>query len=270
MTDYNELQILCSAGDGQMSAQACLECAFQQGHPPCNMDYGLLKAMYTNPDRDEIHVTDLTSCLLKAWYAKRQPQPEYPHEMLARHVGTMFHATLEISDELGQSEVPIAFDEVTARSTGPTRMAGLLTTKSTKYIYLDKLPYSSHDLQVNIYGYMRRKLGYPVTSLAIQYVCLSGPTKCRTHRKTVEWIDGGLRCPTCGITPKNAHQGFVMVEIPMMTDEEIEAIFKQRAGTLRSALNNGHQPEAEPGWLCDYCSFVHVCPAGMITQNGYA
>ncbi len=70
-------------------------------------------------------------------------------------------------------------------------------------------------------------------------VCPARPSAAK-HRKTVEWIDGGLRCPTCGITPKNAHQGFVMVEIPMMTDEEIEAIFKQRAGTLRSALNNGH------------------------------
>ena len=145
----------------------------------------------------------------------------------------------------------------------------MLTYKSTKYIYLDKLPYSSHDLQVNIYGYMRRKTGFPVTSLAVQYVCLSGPTKCRKHRKTVEWINGELTCPICGIPPKNAHQGFVMVEIPMMTDEEIEEIFKHRAGTLSAALNNGHMPDAEPGWLCDYCSFVNVCPAGITHQNGY-
>ena len=161
MTDYNNLQILCSAGKGQMSAQDCLDCAFAQGHPPCNMDYGLLKAMYTNPDRSDMHVTDLTSCLRKAWYGKRQPQPEYPHDMLARHVGTMFHATMEISDEIGQSEVPITYDDVYGTIDRTYIDGRIVDYKSTKYIYLDKLPYSSHDLQVNIYGYMRRKSGLP-------------------------------------------------------------------------------------------------------------
>ena len=226
--------------------------------------------MYTNPDRSDMHVTDLTSCLRKAWYGKRQPQPEYPHDMLARHVGTMFHATMEDQRrERPERSADRPTRTSTGPSTGPTIDGRIVDYKSTKYIYLDKLPYSSHDLQVNIYGYMRRKTGFPVTSLAIQYVCLSGPTKCRKHRKTVEWINGELTCPTCGIPPKNAHQGFVMVEIPMMTDEEIEEIFKHRAGTLSAALNNGHMPDAEPGWLCDYCSFVNVCPAGITHQNGY-
>ena len=91
------------------------------------MDYGLLKAMYTNPDRSDMHVTDLTF-LRKAWYGKRQPQPEYPHDMLARHVGTMFHATMEVSDEISQSEVKIDYEDVYGTSTGRISMAGLLIT----------------------------------------------------------------------------------------------------------------------------------------------
>ncbi len=59
--------------------------------------------------------------------------------MLARHVGTMFHATLEISDEVGQSEVPIAFDEVYGTIDRTYKDGRIVDYKSTKYIYLDKI-----------------------------------------------------------------------------------------------------------------------------------
>jgi hypothetical protein len=75
--------------------------------------------------------------------------------------------------------------------------------------------------------------------------------------------EGELACPSCGYVHKNAHQGAVMVEVPILPEEEVEAYIVERRDLLQSALNNGHKPLGEPSWLCHYCSAIEVCEEGI-------
>jgi hypothetical protein len=126
-----------------------------------------------------------------------------------------------------------------------------------------RLPYGSHQLQVNIYAYLLRQLGREVNRLFIQYVDMSGPTKCRKCNVPVERIDGNNVCPKCLSAPREAHLGALLIEIPMMDDEEVKSHIETRVGVLRGAMDSGAIPEGEPGFLCNYCPSLLLCPEGM-------
>ncbi len=66
--------------------------------------------------RGEIHVTDLTGCLLKAYLDKVSPAPDYIHETLARWLGTNFHSAAEGSDALLDSELPLEWNGIVGKS----------------------------------------------------------------------------------------------------------------------------------------------------------
>lgn len=81
------MKINCSAGKGVLELDDCLTCALE-GNNECGYDYSLIKNMMSDKKkearRSEIHVTDLTGCLRKAWYDKLEPAPEFVHETLVR------------------------------------------------------------------------------------------------------------------------------------------------------------------------------------------
>jgi CRISPR/Cas system-associated exonuclease Cas4 (RecB family) len=212
---------------------------------------------------NEIHVTDLTGCLRKAWYSKKQPAPEYVHEKLARWMGTAIHAHAEGSDEQLDSELPLHWDGLVGTADVVYKDGTVCDFKSSRWIYPEKLPYGSHSLQVNIYSHMLRKMGRDPKRLFIQYIDASGPTKCRKCKVPVRAFptESGyeLKCPSCFQFIKGAHLGAVMIEVPLTDADEIEAYITQRKEQLETALMLDLPPEREAGWLCSYCSHRTGC-----------
>ena len=202
------MKINCSAGKGIMELDDCLSCALN-GENLCGYDYALIKNMMNDEKKEsrraEIHVTDLTGCLRKAWYEKVSPQPEYIHETLARWLGVNFHQSVEGSDDVLDSELPLEDEGLVGTADIVYKDGRIVDLKQSRWIFPSKLPYGSHATQVNIYAHLLRKMGREVTKLQIQYVDASGPTKCRKCKVPVRVDDGILKCPNCGNIIANAH-----------------------------------------------------------------
>jgi len=259
------MKINCSAGKGIMQLDDCLACALNEENL-CGYDYALIKNMMNDEKkesrRSEIHVTDLTGCLRKAWYEKVSPQPEYIHETLARWLGVNFHQSVEGSNEVLDSELPLEDEGLVGTADIVYKDGRIVDLKQSRWIFPSKLPYGSHATQVNIYAHLLRKMGREVTKLQVQYVDASGPTKCRKCKVPVRADDGILKCPNCGSIIANAHLGAVLVNIPIWEDADVEAYISERKENLRGALELGLPPEKEPGFLCAYCSSVSICMPG--------
>lgn len=257
------MNVICSAGLGEMEQEACLACAIKHARPPCGFDYALLRAIYASNEKseraNEVHVTDLTGCPRKAYWDKREPSPERPHEMLVRWLGSGMHGMVEAKDPLFDSELSVAHDGIVGRSDIVYKDGRLVDLKFTRWMMTEKLPYGSHSLQVNIYAWMLRQTGRTVDRLQIQYIDASGPTKCRKCRLPVRMIDGQLACPKCLSAPKGAHLGVYLVDIPVLTDEEVLYHIQGRKQSLEAALAMGMAPEREPGFLCGYCAHLERC-----------
>lgn len=258
--------IVCSAEKGEMQVTECLRCALTARKPPCGYDYSLLSTIYKADhsfDRAlEIHVTDLTGCLRKAYYDKREPSPEFPHERLVRWLGTAIHAESEVRDEWMDSEISLEAKGIVGKADILYHDGRLVDKKTTRWLKVGSLPYGSHALQLNIYAWMLRKAGKEVSELQVQYIDASGPTKCRKCGVPVRRIAGELKCPTCLAPIREAHLGAVMVDIPMMSDQEVEEIVIPRRDDLRSSLDMGILPERETGWLCRFCGHADKCLGG--------
>ena len=139
-----------------------------------------------------------------------------------------------------------------------------LDLKTTRWMTLPKLTSFSNALQVNINTQLLPEVcAVEVNRLFIQYVDMSGPTKCRKCNTTVQMIDGQLLCPKCLAAPREAHLGARLVEIPMMGEEEVKEFVERKVGILSEAMRTGVLPEAEPSWLCNYCSSLSRCEEGM-------
>ena len=261
------MKINCSAGKGVLPVSECLACA-RTGNAPCGYDYSLLAAMFERgEDRTkEIHVTDVTGCLRKAYYSKKVESAEYPHEMLVRYLGTQVHGAIERNDEYMQSEIPLKLDGLVGRTDIVYKDGRLVDSKTTRWMVLGRLPYGSHELQVNIYAYILKKQGVDVNRLQIQYIDLSGPTKCRACKKSVVSINGELRCPQCGEFVRNAHLGAALIEIPFYPEEVVKDYIENRVTSLQAALDMGFEPEKEPGFLCAYCPAIDICKPGETNE----
>jgi hypothetical protein len=256
------MKITCSAGKGEMTHPACLNCALSEGAPACGFDYMILRSMFddisSEQRRTEIHVTDLTGCLRKAALDKISPAPEYVHEKMSRWMGSHMHGVLEGSNEFVDSELPVAWDGIVGCADVVYKNGRLLDFKTSRWLYPAKLPYGSHSLQVNIYAWMLRKMGRQIDRLQIQYIDMSGPTKCRKCRVPVRMVEGELKCPQCSGFVSGAHLGAVLVDVFVMTDAEVEAQILERKEILRASLETQFAPEAEPGYLCAYCPHLQV------------
>ena len=169
-----------------------------------------------------------------------------PHKMLARTIGTAWHKFVETNDEHVECELPVEWNELVGTADIVYRDGRIVDNKTTRWLSPSKLPYGSHALQVNIYAFMLRQMGREVRSLAIQYIDMSGPTKCRACRLPVEMVDGNLVCPRCGSTPKDAHLGVTLVDIPLMTDVDVLDEIHDKIKNLQAAIDLGMPPEASP------------------------
>ena len=246
------LSILCS---GELYAHTltpaeCLDCALAlKGQQPCGYGYRLLKAMFaTQEDRTrEIHVTDLTGCLLKSYLDKASPSPRYVHDMLALWIGIAVHNALDISDANVTSEIPVNGMGIVGRVDAAYDDNRIEDAKTKRWIKPSQLHNDQHADQVNIYRALRGNGG----DLQIQYIDMSGPSKCRKDQVTMRMINGEVACPKCGYTSKENHLGALLVDIPVR--EDTEAFARQRVTILADAIDSGIAPEAEPSWLCGYC-----------------
>jgi hypothetical protein len=259
---------------GEIEAGACLACA-RKNENDCGYDYGLLKFMFDqNSDsrKTEVHATDLTGCLLRAFWSKTKEVAEYPHEMLMRSLGIITHGMLEGSaDDSLIMELPVHEMGVHGRLDATYHIlvdedgqhVRIVDYKTTRWLRPSNLPYGSHDLQVNIYAQLLRSASYIVDSAAIQYIDLSGPSKCRTCKLPVVPVEDGLVCPNCGMYPRGAHLGAVTFEVTLMSEADISTFIESRRDNLLLSLEMSQDPEAEPSYLCSYCKFLEECPVGL-------
>lgn len=266
----SEMHIICSAEKGELPVSECLTCALQTGGPPCGYDYSLLKAIIGKDQKSdrakEIHVTDLTGCIRKAWYDKTEPSPEYVHEKLTRWIGSHMHGIVEGSDEHLDSELKLAADGIVGTSDVVYKDGRIVDLKFVRWMYPNKLPYGSHALQVNIYAYMLRRMGREVNRLQIQYIDASGPSKCRKCNVPVRMIDGFFVCPKCRGPVQNAHLGACLIDVPVLSDVEILNVVRSRKEALETSMVLGIAPEREPGYLCNYCSHFEKCKPDLLDE----
>ena len=261
------MDVICSGtpSKGTITAEGCIDCALARENT-CGYDYALLKSMFYGSDRSGIHVTDLTGCLRKAYLDKEKPKPQWVHERLVLFIGTAMHGFLEEGDEYIDAELPLEAFGVRGTADVVYKADGrVIDYKTTRWLNPAKLPYGSHELQVNIYAQLLRGMGREVTDLFIQYIDMSGPTKCRQCRLPVRPEKSGiLTCPRCGTEPRNAHLGAYLVAIHSMPDHEIRTLIEIRRGALDFANEMSSAPDAEPGFLCAYCAHWEYgeCPEG--------
>ena len=248
------MKIRCSGDLYQepIESNGCLECALKHnGEQPCSYGYPLLKAIFATQENEnrtnEVHVTDITGCLLKAYLDKKNPDPPYPHDLLYLFLGIAIHDALNINDEFVESEISFVENGLHGRADNVFKDT-LLDTKTTRWLTPSKLPYGEHENQVNIYNSVFKK-----NKLQIQYIDLSGPTKCKGCRIPLRMIDGVIQCSSCGYTPKSAHLGAVIYDVPSVN---MQSFIDTRVAQLTLAMSNGTEPEAEPSFLCGYCAHV--------------
>nr|MBN1228905.1 PD-(D/E)XK nuclease family protein [Anaerolineae bacterium] len=265
------MEITCMAGKGTMASEACLQCA-GQGENRCGYTYSLLRYVYLHQQaRTGIHVTDLTGCLRKAFYSRTEPLAFMPHERLIVSLGTATHAVLEGADDRVQTEIPVqAFGVVGTVDAYQPDDRHIVDFKSTRWLVPSKLPYGSHAKQVNYYAAMMREMGYEVEQLSIQYIDLSGPTKCRKCKQIVTPDEEGtLICPVCGNEIANAHLGAVQYFIDVEDQNAVREELIQRKDALSFAYAMQSPPDAETGFLCWYCDHASRCPEGQEWINSH-
>lgn len=258
------MNIICAASGEVLDIEKCYRCALNNIPTPCGYTYGLIKEIYKQADRSGIHVTDLTGCLRKAFYDKSTEIPKSPADKLILTIGTMAHALLEEDDEFLKSEIEVEAFGVVGRADA-IHGTTLIDYKTTRWLKPSRLPYGAHGLQVNIYARLLKEMGVEIDKLVIQYIDMSGPTKCRACRKAAVMNNGVVECPSCEKVFPDGHIGAVSFEVPMMDDDEIEEFIVTRSRELRDALDHVDDPDvvvpdAEPSFLCGYCDHTDICP----------
>jgi CRISPR/Cas system-associated exonuclease Cas4 (RecB family) len=257
----NSELIMCSAGRGVMTKTGCLACAAQLTNE-CGFDYSLLNALYSDKERSGIHVTDLTGCLRQSYYSKTEAPLEFPHQMLTRFYGTAVHAHIESfpMPEFFDSELSVDALGLVGTADIVYKNGRLVDFKTTRWLMKNKLPYGSHVRQLNVYAALLRAQGREVTSAAIQYIDLSGPTKCTSCKGPTEPDAGGVMvCTRCGKTLPNGHPGVAMVEVELEDDATVAEWINTRRKILEMALESRISPDPDPSYLCDYCAFAQRC-----------
>jgi CRISPR/Cas system-associated exonuclease Cas4 (RecB family) len=264
----NSDEILCDAGRGQVTKAACLKCALAQENA-CGFDFALLNALYNDKEREGIHVTDLTGCLRQAYYNKTQAPLEYPHQMMARFLGTAVHKYIESYPHGSfDSELPLEGLGLVGTADIVYKDGRIVDFKTTRWLTLNKLPYGSHVQQLNIYAALLRTQGREVTSAAIQYVDMSGPSKCPTCKgPCAPGEDGVMICGRCGRTLANAHPGAALVEVQLDEPAMVTEWIQTRLKILEIALESNEVPDPEISYLCDYCPFAQECTKEQETSR---
>lgn len=257
---YAELEVVCEKSGETIRGIDCYNCSKGIACYPS----GLIKLILEDAlkERNGTHVTDLTGCLRKAFYAKTQPKPPIElREMLNRIVGTIIHKAIEEA-EADPLNVSVTEGKVSIVGTTDGGADRLTEIKTTRWMIPEKLPYGNHAEQVKSYLAMRKRMGIEGNEAVVYYLDLSGPYKCPTCKQP-HW-----KC-RCGRDHSGrAHNG--VVAVPMaFTDMELEehlAAVLHRAALLQaaaeSAAGNPESASVLPkgeAWECGYCEFVGIC-----------
>lgn len=256
------MKILCAAGlhAEAIEQAACLACALAYQAPPCGFSYPLLMGLYASVDdrSHEVHVTDLVTCLRKSYYAKTEPAPTNPRDLVALMIGKALHLWLETAmqgDPHYRSEAAVDLDGLMGRIDFIGN-GQIIDLKTTSWLTGDKAANADHSDQVNIY---RALAPQDAARLDIQYLDKYGPTTCRTCRVSLRRIDGVETCPRCGYRAPRGHGGAVLAEVELKDPEAVRRFALLRKTILELALENREPPDPEPGWICRYCAYSQ-CP----------
>lgn len=256
------MKIQCPITHEIMDKEDCFTCALDHVLPPCGFSFGLLSKIYEGSDRSGVHVTDITGCLRRAYYNKLAPAPIAPNNHLILTLGTVAHALFEKNDNFLKSEIEVEGLGIVGRLDVLQRTT-VIDYKTTRWMNPSRLPYGSHGLQVNIYGLLLRKMGHEVDQLAIQYIDMSGPTKCRSCKVSVINNNGTYECPKCMKVFPDGHLGALLIDIQLMDDEYLEEYIIERGAILRKGMAEKIVPDAEPSFLCNYCDHRDKCPEAL-------
>src|SRR4030042_1282335 len=205
--------------------EALQETGWYDGYPyPVVMGImGLLER-----DTTQVHVTDLTSCLRRAYLQRITDVYPSLKRMYWLFRGALAHQLVENTRE-PYSLVEVRFqrrvDGVTVGGRPdkrvPTRRE-IYDFKTTRHITLKNLPYGEHATQVNIYRWLVEP-HFQIDRLFLVYLDMS-------------------RCAS--------------LEVPI---EDVEEYVTERARILQGAMASGTLPVGEPSWLCDYCEVRDEC-----------
>lgn len=183
-------------------------------------------------------------------------------------IGTITHGIVEGSNHDVWTEVPVRWKPDGIELLGRVdayhpQIRRVVDYKTTRYINQDKLPYGNHEDQLRTYAVMLRAMGLPVESAAVQYIDLTGPTRCR-YCKTGQLVPAQeiFICDNCGREwERNAttHDGAAQYEVSLEGLDAWEEVLKHRMKTLSDALENDIPPVGEPSSLCAFCPFRKEC-----------
>lgn len=246
----------------------CLACA-ANGTRGCGYSYPMLKSLfkYAGYARTGIHVSDLVSCPRKVFYRATEPsEVGYPQERVATYIGTLVHAMLERADDpemLSEINLTAEYNGVTVTGRCDAylpRTHTLMDFKTTRALVTSRLPYAEHATQLQIYANMLRKMGTQVDRAVVQYIDLTGASKCSRCR--VQLAPGSEPgrpvCPECGQVYPGKHLGAVLYEVDLAPSDD-DTWIAERAHRVAAAVSGTAQP-GTPGWLCGYCPFKSICP----------
>lgn len=258
----------------------CLRCAYNE-HSTCGYGFALLRAIFRHQatQRYGYHVTDITGCLRKSWYSKTATKPDvsYPSDASYVFLGTLIHRLLEQRDHRSWSEVPVkaVFDGIELVGTVDVYyLDGRIEDFKTTTIYREKLPYTDHAQQVNVYAVLLQTMGLPVQRAFIQYIDKTGMPRCPICRQRGLRAGNPFTCSVCGAaiargnpgTTKTGkprallHAGAWRVEIAL-DKQHTERFIRRRLTALHAAVSSGVPPGGEASFLCHYCPWKERCPA---------
>lgn len=270
------MKTICMATHADMEHEDCLKCSLQPHG--CDYNYALLKAVFDAQSRGRspgIHVSDIKACPLKYFYKQTKDTiPFYPSERMSVSQGTIMHEEMAGDGEdpnlVAEKEIRWVFGGVEVIGSFDAyypEQKLLSDTKTTRWLTPRKLPYGDHKEQVRIYAVMMNHLGYEVERAEIQYVDMSGASKCTTCKGVtlLPYSDTELRCPNCTkhFAKNMNHLGAVRFEVDLRNAEETEAWITERAIALQTAIDTNEAPAAEPSIMCSYCDFRKDCPSAL-------
>jgi len=248
------MRIVCERTGTAVPASECIECAQTAACLPPAFIKAVLD--HVAADRDGIHVSDVIGCLRRAYYSKTvEKEPGRPSDHIVTLLGTLVHEALDRFQTNGEMPLKVTSNGVTIVGRADCFENGVLRdTKTTRWMKVERLPYGNHKDQVLLYAAMLREMGETVKRVFINYIDLSGPSRCPYCKQY-------SRDCTCN-RPHNGHNGFYPYEVEfdkVALDEALDKAFV-RAQLLQTALNTG-QPPKRPAryWLCDYCDFSERC-----------
>ncbi len=187
------------------------------------------------PQPNTYHVSTLTNCPAKAYFATTSPVNEPVGSAWAKLRGTLLHYTVrslgwselrvKMSFQLGDATITVvgyvdAFEPETAT------VYDLKTTRFARWqAEKGHIPRENHIEQVQCYATLLERYGIAVNRLVLIYA------------------------DDKEIIPK---------EVPLGNRKEWMI---KRATTLHRAFQASVIPEPEPSTWCRYCPFVQICPA---------